>query len=65
MAAFAAFWPGLMPTEVANAGGERRIYETPALDLPVCLRVTSWPTEPCVHDQETDVPGLLRVGTGI
>ena len=51
--------------EVANAGSERKIYEAPALDFPVCLRVPSRPTEPCAHDQETDVPGLFGVWTGI
>jgi len=51
--------------EPANAGSERRIYEAPALDFPVCLRVPSRPTEPCAHDQETDVPGLLKVWTGV
>jgi hypothetical protein len=28
-----------MSTEGTNADGERRIYETPALDLPACLRM--------------------------
>jgi len=51
--------------EVANAGSERRIYEAPALDFPVCLRVPSQPAEPCAHDQETDVPGLLGVWRGV
>jgi hypothetical protein len=51
--------------EVANAGSERRIYETLALDFPACLPVPSQPTEPCAHHQETDVPGLLGVWTGV
>ena len=63
--ACALCWIGWMPMEVASAGSERRIYETPASDFPVCLRVPSPPTEWCVHDQETDVPGLLEVWAGI
>jgi hypothetical protein len=51
--------------EVANAGIERKIYETAASDFPVFLRVPSPPTEWCVHDQETDVSGLLEVWAGI
>ena len=35
------------------------IYETTAVDFPVCLRVSAQPAEPRVHDQEPNIPGLL------
>ncbi len=50
--------------EVASAGIEQRIYETSASDFSVCLWMPSSQTEWCVHDQETDISGLLGVWTG-
>jgi hypothetical protein len=48
-----------------RAGSELRIYETTAVDFRVCLRVSSQPNEPCVHNPETDIPSLRCVWTGI
>ena len=56
--AFALYSIGWMPMEVASAD-ERRTYETTALDLAVCVWVSSQSNESRVHHQETDLPGLL------
>jgi hypothetical protein len=49
-----SFHPAFIPAEEVP-----KIDETTPVDFPVCLRLSSQPTEPCVHDQETDIPGLL------
>jgi hypothetical protein len=48
---------------LASAGSERRIDETASLNVPICLRMPSRSTEPPIHDQEKDVPGLLGLWT--
>jgi hypothetical protein len=53
-----------MPMEVLNAG-ERRTHEIFALDFPLCLWVPPQADESSVHDQETDLPGLLQMWSGI
>ena len=54
-----------MPMAVVNAGSERATSESLPLDLPVCFRLSSRPTEQSVHDQETDVPDLPGVWAGV
>jgi hypothetical protein len=54
-----------MAMEFANAASERRVHETAVFDAQVCIRLPSPPTQQCVHDQKTDIPGLPEVWTGI
>src|SRR5580658_990302 len=63
--AYARYWIGSMSMEVASTATERRICEAAAFDAPLCLRVPSPPPQWRVHDQETDVSGLLEVWAGV
>ena len=41
-------------------GAGAKVYEIPIVDFPLYIRVlSSQPDEPCIHDQETDVPSLF------
>ena len=62
--ACAQCWSGWTPMEVASAD-ERRTYELFVADFSVCLWVSSQANEPRVHDQETNVSGLLQMWPGI
>ena len=48
-----------------STAGEHRTHEIFSSDFPICFRVPSQADESSVHDQETDVPGLFQMWSGI
>src|SRR5579862_3724190 len=62
--AFVLYSPGSMRMEVATVG-EIRIDEYSALGSRFYLWVSSRSSQPCVHDPEANIPGLLFVRPGI
>jgi hypothetical protein len=54
-----------MPMEASIAASDRRIYEGVVDYVPICFRLPAPSSQSCVHDQTSDVQGLLRLWTGI